>query len=59
MSNLHVPVWNGKPLDQYTKEELIDIVVDMGRLLQEERTDASRLANLLALRFERDRARVS
>lgn len=41
-------LWRGKPLEEYTKEELIEIVCEMGRMRNGEREQHQRDMDLVA-----------
>lgn len=42
-----IGLWRGKPLEEYTKEELIEIVMEMGRQQREDMERHSRDMKLM------------
>jgi hypothetical protein len=43
----HVSLWNGKPLTEFSKAELIDIIDQLGAMLAEEKRSSMRELNIL------------
>lgn len=43
-----ISTWQGKPLDQYTKDELIEIVIELGQSLEQEHHEHSRQLDVLS-----------
>lgn len=42
-----ISTWRGKKLDEYSKEELIDIVVELGQALEQEHHEHNRQLDVL------------
>lgn len=46
--------WMGKPLDEYTKQELIEIVIELGRMSQQEHYEHARELDVLSKLLRRE-----
>jgi hypothetical protein len=43
-----ISTWRGKPLEDYAKEELIEIVIELGQMQQQESYEHSRQLDVLS-----------